>query len=148
MAPCQRAVTLGDTVGVRPFGSRDRASGTPHVGVPRPAAGADAVARPSRPYGAPDHGFGHRGYAALSMTRAAAEAFCTWLSLRTGQRYRLPTEAEWQRAATLALGDAPLSPERRDAIAWHAGNSGSRARPAATKQPDALGLYDLLGNAA
>ena len=115
-----------------------------------PAApmGDDAVARPSRPYGAPDHGFGHRGYAALSMTRAAAEAFCTWLSLRTGQRYRLPTEAEWQRAAALALGDAPLSPERRDALAWYAGNSSSRAHASATKQPDALGLYDLLGNAA
>lgn len=115
---------------------------------PAPATGADAVARPSRPYGAPDHGFGHRGYAALSVTRAAAEAFCAWLSHRTGKRYRLPTEAEWQRAATLALGDGPLSPERRDALAWHAGNSGSRARAAATKQPDGLGLYDLLGNAA
>src|SRR5437016_4854893 len=26
------------------------------------AAGADAVSRPSRPYGAPDRGFGHHGY--------------------------------------------------------------------------------------
>ena len=33
-------------------------------------------------------------------------------------------------------------------IAWHAGNSGARAHAAATRQPDALGLYDLLGNAA
>lgn len=112
------------------------------------ARGADAVARPSRPYGAPDHGFGHRGYATLSITRSAADAFCAWLSLRTGRHYRLPTEAEWQRAATLALGDGPLSPDRRDAIAWHAGNSSARAHAAATKQPDALGLYDLLGNAA
>src|SRR2546430_10901317 len=28
---------------------------------------ADATARPSRPYGAPDRGFGHHGYAALAM---------------------------------------------------------------------------------
>ena len=110
--------------------------------------GADAVARPSHPYGAPDHGFGHHGYATLSVTRAAADAFCTWLSVRTGKRYRLPSEAEWQRAAMLALGDAPLDPGRRDAIAWHAGNSSARAHAAATRQPDALGLYDLLGNAA
>jgi formylglycine-generating enzyme required for sulfatase activity len=110
--------------------------------------GADAVARPSRPYGAPDHGFGHQGYATLSVTRAAAEAFCRWLSVRTGRRYRLPSEAEWQRAATLALGEGPLAPERRDALAWHSGNAGGRAHPVATRRPDALGLYDLLGNAS
>lgn len=29
-----------------------------------------------------------------------AEAFCRWLSQQTGQRYRLPTEAEWERAVS------------------------------------------------
>ena len=28
-----------------------------------------------------------------------AQAFCRWLSVQTGQRYRLPTEAEWEKAA-------------------------------------------------
>lgn len=28
-----------------------------------------------------------------------AEAFCRWLSQQTGKRYRLPTEAEWEKAA-------------------------------------------------
>ena len=31
------------------------------------AAGVDAAARPSKPYGAPDRGFGHKGYACLGM---------------------------------------------------------------------------------
>jgi formylglycine-generating enzyme required for sulfatase activity len=33
-----------------------------------------------------------------------AVAFCQWLSAQTGKRYRLPTEAEWERAARL-IGD-------------------------------------------
>jgi formylglycine-generating enzyme required for sulfatase activity len=33
-----------------------------------------------------------------------AVAFCKWLSAQTGQKYRLPTEAEWEKAARL-VGD-------------------------------------------
>jgi hypothetical protein len=55
----------------------------------------DAIARPTKPYGAPDRGFGHRGYPALSMTFHAAQEYCRWLSAKTGKKYRLPTEAEW-----------------------------------------------------
>jgi formylglycine-generating enzyme required for sulfatase activity len=111
-------------------------------------AGADAVARPSQPYGAPDYGWGHTGFAAISIARPAAEAFCAWLSKKTGSTYRLPTEAEWIHAATLAAGGTTLSAERRDAMAWHRGNSLAKAHPVGKRQPDALGLFDLFGNAA
>jgi formylglycine-generating enzyme required for sulfatase activity len=113
------------------------------------AQSTDATARPSNPYGAPDRGFGHKGYPAISLTYAAAEAYCAWLAARTGKPYRLPTDAEWTRAAQAGLGaDTALAPERRDALAWHAGNSNAKAHPVAAKSPDALGLHDLLGNAA
>lgn len=118
------------------------------LGFDRSAQGAppDAVARPSRPYGAPDQGWGHAGYPAISIARDAVEEFTGWLSKKTGKRYRLPTETEWEHAAALALGNGNGS--RLEAIAWHRGNSAGRTHPVATRQPDALGLFDLFGNAA
>jgi formylglycine-generating enzyme required for sulfatase activity len=121
------------------------------LGLDRQAqtGGADAIARPSNPYGAPDYGWGHAGFPAISVTRAAAEAFGKWLSSKTGKAYRVPTEAEWARAAGLAAGGrAPLPKDRRDAIAWHRGNAAARTHAVATKPADALGLFDLFGNAA
>jgi formylglycine-generating enzyme required for sulfatase activity len=118
------------------------------LGLDAKDEGADAVSRPSQPYGAPDYGWGHAGYAAISIARPAAEAFCDWLSKKTGKTYRLPTEAEWMHVAALAVGSAPLTPDRRDSLAWHQGNSLSKAHAVARKKPDALGLFDLFGNAA
>ena len=102
---------------------------------------------PHSPYGAPDYGWGHAGFPAISLTRQAAEAFCAWLSSKTGKPYRLPTEAEWARAAALAIGAQPLAAARRDALAWHRGNSSARTHAVGTKTSDALGLFDLFGNA-
>jgi formylglycine-generating enzyme required for sulfatase activity len=82
------------------------------------------------------------------VTRAAAEAFTRWLSQKTGRVYRLPTEAEWVHAATLAAGPEGLSESRRDALAWHRDNAVGRTHPVATKAADRLGLFDLFGNAA
>jgi formylglycine-generating enzyme required for sulfatase activity len=114
-----------------------------------PARGAaDAIARPSNPYGAPDYGWGHAGFPAMSVTRHAAETFCQWLSAKTGRKYRLPTEAEWLRAAQLAAGGTVLAADRRDAVAWHRGNSEGRTHAVGTRMPDALGLFDLFGNVA
>lgn len=104
-------------------------------------ANHDAVARPSRPYGAPDYGWGHSGYPAISIAREAADAFTAWLSRKTGKAYRVPTEAEWEHAARLA---GPPS----DATAWHRGNAATRTRASASNTPDRLGLFDLYGNAA
>src|SRR2546430_7904897 len=97
--------------------------------VPGGPDSADATARPSRPYGAPDRGFGHHGYPALAMTYGAARAYCAWLSARTGRHYGLPTDAQWTRALGVGLStDTSLSAERRDAIAWHAGKDRKSTR--------------------
>jgi formylglycine-generating enzyme required for sulfatase activity len=38
-------------------------------------------------------------YPVLGVNWDGATAYCRWLSAKTGQTYRLPTEAEWEKAA-------------------------------------------------
>lgn len=109
---------------------------------------ADAVARPSMPYAVPDYDWGHAGFAAISITYHAAQSYAAWLSAKTGHRYRLPTEAEWQHIANLATGSQPLTRHKLDAIAWHRDNAEGTTHAIASKQADGLGLFDLFGNAA
>jgi formylglycine-generating enzyme required for sulfatase activity len=58
--------------------------------------------------------------------------------------YRLPTEAEWEHACRAGTTGARYG--RLDEIAWHRGNSNERIHHVGGKQPNAWGLYDMLGN--
>lgn len=109
--------------------------------------GADAIAKPSRPYGAIDRGFGYEGNPAIGMTFMGAQRYCEWLSKMTGKKYRLPTEAEWEYAARAGvLPREPLPRETLDTMAWHLDNSDIKPHKVKQKQPNAWGLYDMLGN--
>jgi formylglycine-generating enzyme required for sulfatase activity len=111
-------------------------------------SGADAASRPSKPYGAPDRGFGHQGYPAISLTYHAAEQYCKWLSAKTGKKYRLPTEAEWEYSCRAGADQpAAVAKPALDQHAWHWENAEDKTHPVGQKSPNAWGLHDMLGNA-
>ena len=97
---------------------------------------------------------------------ADAAAYATWLSHKTGQRYRLPSEAEWEYAARAGTATRRYWGDSADAGCAHANitdQSLFRARryqpatacddghvhtaPAGSLLPNAWGLHDMLGNA-
>ncbi len=73
-----------------------------------------------------------------------AERFAAEFGRRTGAKFRLPSEAEWEYACRAGSSDDRYG--GLESIAWYEGNSGGRTHPAAQKRPNAFGLYDMLGN--
>ncbi len=102
----------------------------------------NGVSRPTRPYAEMSFGMGINGFPAISMTQHAANKYAEWLSAKTGEFYRLPTEAEWEYACR---ADAKPAEPLRD-YAWSAVNSSGKYQQVASKKPNAWGLYDMLGN--
>ena len=103
------------------------------------------------------------GYPVADVTQFAAMQFSKWLSKKTGQFLRLPTEAEWEYAARCGQQTAFSFGEdatRLEEYAWFFDSSeyddpdsgypglGSGYRKVGTLKANRWGVHDLYGNVA
>lgn len=97
----------------------------------------------------------------VGITWVDAEAYCKWLSLKSGLNYRLPTEAEWEYAAReggkevlFGNGKNIADPDEINFNGTYqykkpysiVGVYRERTTPVGSFPPNALGLYDMSGN--
>ena len=78
-----------------------------------------------------------------------AQRYVKWLSEKTGQKYRLPTEAEWEFAAkggTKTHNYKHSGSNNPNDVAWSFENAKNRTQAIKSKLPNELGLFDMNGN--
>lgn len=99
-----------------------------------------------------DRGWGRGDRPALGVTWVEAKQFLSWMSKKTGQRYRLPSEAEWEYAAragstTAYWWGAEVGSGQANCRDCNAGQPLQTTRVGSYK-PNPFGLYDTAGNLA
>lgn len=77
------------------------------------------------------------------------QKFIKKLNQKTGKKFRLPTEAEWEfagRGGNKSNHYQYSGSNYLDEVAWDYGNSGNRSHSVKTKKQNELGIYDMSGN--
>jgi formylglycine-generating enzyme len=95
-----------------------------------------------------DPNFAHPEQPVVAVSWFEALKYCEWLSSTTRRKYRLPTEAEWERAARGGVdgnlfpwGDGPPQSLPGYDERWKTG-----PEPVARYAPNGYGLYDICDN--
>lgn len=90
-------------------------------------------------------------YPFVYISWEGAMEFCQRLSQQTGKNYTLPTEFQWQYAAAGGIYNEKYKysgSDNLDEVGWYSKNSGNKLHPIGQKRSNALGLYDMCGNAS
>lgn len=88
-------------------------------------------------------------YPAYNVSYEDVLSFIDLLNEKTGQTFRMPTEAEWEYAAKgghKSLGYTYSGGNTVADVAWYEGNSSGKSHPVKTKNANELGIYDMSGN--
>ena len=87
----------------------------------------------------------------INVSWEDSRAYAAWLGEQTGQRYRLPSEAEWKYAAragteTRYSWGEEIGRNRANCDGCGSEWDGRQTAPVGRFEPNAFGLYDLHGN--
>ncbi len=87
----------------------------------------------------------------VNLVRDEVQQYLNWLSAKTGHKYRLLTEAEWEYAVRAGTKSRYSFGDNSDELArygWYTGNGERQAHPVGKLAASANGLYDMYGNVA
>jgi formylglycine-generating enzyme required for sulfatase activity len=97
-----------------------------------------------------DKGWGHGRQPVINVNWDDTQQYVSWLSKKTGHRYRLPSEAEWEYAARAGTTTAYYWGEYAGDDNANCGECTSqwtdRAAPVGSFPPNPWGLHDMGGN--
>ncbi len=102
-------------------------------------------------YSPGDDGWGRGSRPVIHVARRDAEEYVRWLSTRTGEDYRLPSEAEWEYAARAGTETArwwgdELGVDRAPCDGCGSWWDDDSTAPVGSFSPNPFGLHDMLGN--
>lgn len=118
-----------------------------------------------------DKGWGRGRRPVINVSWRDAQTYVAWLRQKTGKRYRLPSEAEWEYAARAGTRFRYFFGNDESLLCRYANgldasvsgpafgllsgknclcndSSGLKTMPVGSYRPNAFGLYDMLGNVA
>jgi formylglycine-generating enzyme required for sulfatase activity len=96
-----------------------------------------------------DDGFGRGTKPVINVSWNDANEYAKWLSKKTGQNYKLPSETQWEYATKAGTNTKYSFGDDENQLAqyaWYTKNSNGETHNVGSKKANPWGLYDVHGN--